>query len=67
MIRSTFKLAAPKDAECTLAITMTLGEWESLRSQLPNSYPSWRVVNVITDLIQKARAQFQSTGETETP
>lgn len=69
MIRTRFELTHPDDAEATLTLTMTLGEWNNLRATLEKAgaYPGWRVARVISDMIVSAREHFVASTEGQQP
>ena len=48
-------LEKPEGIEATMKITMSIAEWTELRDQLTKFYPSWRLSNMITDLLTQTR------------
>lgn len=57
-MNARFKMENPKAAEYTLTLTMTAKEWEELRDQLAEKWPSSRLSSVISDLLAQARRIF---------
>lgn len=53
----------PEDIEFTMKITATAKEWEELRDQLQQRWPSSRLNNIITDLLSQARKVFYEEKE----
>lgn len=53
-------LTDPKEVEASLTITMKLKEWEGLRSQLTQEYPSWELAISIQELIENTTKHFYS-------
>ena len=41
----------PNDVEGTVKLTMKMSEWEALREQLQNAWPSSQLSYAITDLL----------------
>lgn len=56
-------LTDPDSAPCTIAFTMTLGEWKRLCEQLPQKYPSWKFGEAITKLVKQAETHFEEPQE----
>ncbi len=48
----------PEQIVFTMKITATAKEWEELRDQLAQKWPSSRLSNMITDLLSQARKVF---------
>lgn len=69
MIRAVYQLARPDDAEATLTLTMTVGEWRRLATGLTEAgaYPGWQVASIIRDLTLRAVEHFDAKTETERP
>jgi len=42
----------------TMTITASAKEWESLRDQLSNKWPSWELSSQVTDLLAQARKVY---------
>lgn len=62
MIRATVHATKPDEIECTLELTMTLGEWRRLHEQLDaGSHPSFRIRDLVRKLISQTAAHFQGT------
>ena len=63
MYQASFKAVNPDELEMRLRIEMTMGEWKNLQEQLTRGkYPSVALSRSITDMMDKAEAQFISTG-----
>ena len=58
-MNTVMRLKNYKQSEATLEVTMTIGEWIELRSQLENSYPSWKLSNEISSVINKIETTFR--------
>lgn len=50
-----FMIESPQDIEATMKITMPVKEWEDLRDQLAEKWPSSRLSIAITSLLCDAR------------
>lgn len=50
-----FMIENPQAIEATMKITMTVQEWEQLRDQLQQKYPSWKLSEAISSVITDAR------------
>lgn len=50
-----YMIENPKKIEATMKITMKVKEWELLRDQLQNKWPSSPLTSVITQLLIDAR------------
>lgn len=48
----------PDAAEVTITLSMTLGQWKQVLSELGDGYPAWKVKAVIQDAIQKVDARL---------
>jgi len=48
----------PKEIECTMKITMKVGDWEILRDQLESKWPSSDLYMQITSILVDARKIF---------
>lgn len=71
MIKAVYQLTKPDDAEASLTLTMTVGEWRRFRAQLADKlvseYPAWRIATMIADLLERAHDHFSAAGETVEP
>ena len=69
MIRARYQLTRPDDADASLTLTMTVGEWRAFAAHLvkDGKYPGWRIANIIHELVESATVHFDATGETEQP
>jgi hypothetical protein len=54
-MKARFMLENPEAMEATVKITMTVKEWEDLRDQLVQKWPSSRLSNAITSMLVDAR------------
>lgn len=59
-----FNVENPNSVVFTLKITATAKEWEELRDQLAQKYPSWRLSEMITNLLAQARKTFYEEQKT---
>lgn len=57
-MRSRFMLEDPKNIEATMKITMPLRQWEELRSQLQDKWPSSDLSSHINSLLSQGRKVF---------
>ena len=55
----------PQEIEATLKLTMSIKEWEDLRDQLENKWPSSRLSDYITDVITQARKVYYAEQEAQ--
>jgi hypothetical protein len=62
-MRGRFVLERPDDLEATIKITATVKEWVQLQEQLANSWPSFRLSEIIADVITQARKVFYAAEE----
>ena len=62
-MKIVFGMDNPGKMDCTLRITMSLADWQSLGKQLPGEYPSWKIASAITDLVIKAGESFYAKEE----
>lgn len=68
MIKATYRLTLPQTAEATLTVTMLVSEWETFLSQMresktATSFPTWKMVDLVADVVEKAHRVFESTDE----
>lgn len=47
--------------ELAISITMPLGDWKALRAQMPTSWPSCDLVDVIREAVRQAEGNFRVT------
>lgn len=52
------KCEKPEDIVYTMTVTASAKEWEALREQLKDSYPSWNLTSAINDLLAQARKVY---------
>jgi hypothetical protein len=57
-VRAKFAIEKPDDIDCTMKITMSLGQWKKLRAQLPSEWPSMDLYRAIGDLVGQAEQTF---------
>ena len=57
------KVEKPDDIDFTLTITMKASEWEALRDQLSDKWPSWKLTSAITSLLADARKVYWHSDE----
>lgn len=55
---TSMKVENPDSVTVTLSLTMTLKEWQELRDQLTNDWPSWRVSGDINNMLGQVRQTF---------
>jgi hypothetical protein len=54
-MKARYMIEEPNAVEATMKITMTVKEWEDLRDQLAQRWPSSRLSSAITNLLSEAR------------
>ena len=59
MIKGTFGIQKLDDVEATLSVTMTVGEWREVLSQLSTKWPSWKFGEVILNMISAFSKNFE--------
>lgn len=57
-MKARFMIESPQEIECTMKLTMSIKEWESLREQLENKWPSSRLQQAITQVLSEARKVY---------
>ena len=57
-MKARFMIENPQEVECTMKITMSVKEWENLRDQLENKWPSSRLSSAITQVLSEARKVY---------
>lgn len=62
-MRAKFQTESPDEISMTLTMTMPLGQWKKLRSQLAQDWPSWDVGRQISDMVRQAEEKFYPTSE----
>ncbi|MBJ9669002.1 hypothetical protein I5693_15750 [Burkholderia cenocepacia] len=62
-MKSEFKIQRPDDVPMVLTMTMTLGEWKKLETQLAATYPSWKLSTSIGAMVRLATTTFAETKE----
>ncbi len=64
-MKAIFQIDKPEKVQATMSITMTIEEWEKLRDQLTQSFPSWWLGEAIRDILVKAKEVFFTDGHKE--
>lgn len=54
-MKARFMLESPGEVQATMKITMPVKEWEDLRDQLQEKWPSSRLSHAITSMLSEAR------------
>ena len=62
-MKTRLKCENPESIVYTMTITMTAKEWEDLREQLQQKWPSSRLSSSITDLLAQARKIYWSEDD----
>lgn len=57
-MKCRLKCEEPEKIMYTMTITASAKEWESLRDQLSNKWPSWELSSQVTDLLAQARKVY---------
>lgn len=57
-MRAKFQIERPADVEASMTLTMTIREWEQLRAQLSDAWPTWDLSRSINDLVRAATKHF---------
>lgn len=60
-----FEPTAPDRIDFTLTITMPLGDWKKLKTQLPHVYPASQINDKIYDMMRKAVKHFEPDEQIE--
>ena len=63
MIKGKFGIQKLDDVEATLSVTMTVGEWQEVLSQLSTKWPSWKFGEVILSMITAFNKNFSPYEE----
>lgn len=58
-MKGTYCITNPDLIECTLKITMPLGDWKNLKSQLDSKHPNRKLADMISRLVGKATVEFE--------
>jgi hypothetical protein len=69
-MRSTLKIEAPDKVQCSMTITMTLAEWEELRSKITYDHchdVAWQLKLSISELVEFAKKTFSYMPPAEEP
>lgn len=62
-MKARFMIEKPAEIECTMKITMSMKEWENLRDQLENKWPSSRLQHAITHALSEARKVYYAPDQ----
>lgn len=62
-MKARFMVEDPEAIECTMKLTMTMKEWENLRDQLENKWPSSRLQRAITHVLTEARKVYYAPDQ----
>jgi hypothetical protein len=67
-VRAEFALKNPDALEATLTLTMTMGEWRRLLSQIVEAgvdvrYPAWKVLDAMRAVISAGDQHFAAEHE----
>lgn len=62
-MKTSMRVENPEKVSVTLKVTMTIEEWQQLRSQLDIASPSWKLAAAIRDLVVHVEQQFISHQE----
>ena len=57
-MKARFMIEAPQEVECTMKLTMSVKEWEDLRTQLEDKWPSSRLSQGITQILSEVRKVY---------
>lgn len=60
-MQARFMMEQPAKIQATMKLTASLEEWEALRDQLENKWPSSDLTYRINDLLAQARKVFYSS------
>ena len=64
-MKTQFRIENPDNVQMTLTVTMTAGEWKTLRDQLQTTYPSWKLSSAISNMVNSATKTFSATTTAE--
>ncbi len=71
MVKATFALAKPAEAEATIRLTMTIAEWKALRAEVDEQAqwhtPAGKLRSAIRDLVNMAEKHFEAETEARFP
>lgn len=48
----------PNNIELTMAVTMTLHDWQRLAEQCKSAYPGWQLSGAISNMVDKVKTTF---------
>lgn len=66
-MQARFMIEDPQNIQATMKLTTSLKEWEALRDQLENKWPSSDLSYKISELLAQARKVFYVTEKDEKP
>ena len=58
MMKATYVIDDPDSVSATVTITMSVENWDTLRSQLEHKWPSSDLSRAINDLLRRARKEI---------
>lgn len=64
-MKISYKLNGVEKLNASMTITMSVGQWEELRQQLDNKYPSWKLSSAIGNLVRRAKEHFYEEVDVE--
>lgn len=59
-MKGKFSITDPDEIKFTMTVTMTLGEWKRLKTQLSNSPPSTALYFAVVQMINKVENEYTS-------
>lgn len=62
-MQATFRIENPDKLEATMRICMTFKEWKELKEQLKDEFPSWKLSDAISDLIDQGERVFYTNND----
>jgi hypothetical protein len=62
-MKARFMIENPQEIECTMKLTMSVKEWENLRDQLENKWPSSRLHSAIAQVLSEARRVYYADND----
>jgi len=62
-MQGRFMMEKPEEMTATVKLTATVKEWEELRDQLTNKWPSSDLSRILTEIIGQARKVIYPTEQ----
>ncbi|GAG22865.1 unnamed protein product [marine sediment metagenome] len=62
-MNGTFEIQKPGEVIATVTISMKVKEWEELKEQLEQKWPSSDLSSLITDLVWQAKKTFYKSED----